>query len=75
MQPQLIVIADSEHPAQRKAGAKLRERLARRNVPVIYTSDSDAVTLSIRPGHWEARAMEGTRAAGSLTNLPEPSNR
>ncbi len=68
VQPKLIVIADSERPAPRKAGAKLQERLARRNVPVIYMSEADAVTLSIRPGHWEARAMNGTKTAGISTD-------
>lgn len=64
VQPKLIVIADSERPAPRKAGAKLKERLARRNVPVIYESESDSVTLVIRPGHWKARAMDGTKVRG-----------
>ncbi len=43
IQPQAIIIADSKEPAEKRAGDKLKERLARRNVPVVYTSVSDAV--------------------------------
>ncbi len=64
VQPRVIVIADSDFPADHKASRDLKERLARRNVPVFYTSDMDAVTVTIRPGSWEVRAMNGTRAAG-----------
>ena len=44
---------------------ELYNRLSRRNIPVFYTSDSDAVTLTIRPNHWEARAMDGTKVSGT----------
>ena len=33
IQPRVIVVADSEFPASERAGPKLRERLARRNIP------------------------------------------
>jgi competence protein ComEC len=61
IQPRAIVIADSEFPATRRAGAGLRERLARRNVPVIYTSASGAVTVTVIGGGWELRTMDGRR--------------
>jgi competence protein ComEC len=59
--PRVIVIADSELPATRRAGQALQERLARRGVPVIYARDAGAVTVSLRGGHWEVRVMDGTR--------------
>ena len=45
IQPKVIVIADSEFPATRRASRELKERLAGRNVPVIYTRTSGAVTI------------------------------
>ena len=58
VQPRVIVIADS---AVKSADADLRARLTRRHVPVFYVSETSAVTLAIRPGHWQANAMDGTR--------------
>ncbi len=61
IKPGVIVIADS---AVKRAGADLRARLRRRHVPVFYTSETSAVTLALRPGHWQADAMDGTMAEG-----------
>jgi competence protein ComEC len=68
VQPRVIVITDSEFPATRRASAKLRERLEKRNVPVIYTRTSGAVTLSLRPNHWELKPMNGDRLTGQNKN-------
>jgi beta-lactamase superfamily II metal-dependent hydrolase len=59
IQPRVIVIADSEFPATRRAGSELKERLASRNVPVIYTRTAGAVTILARPNDWELRTMDG----------------
>lgn len=59
VQPRAIVIADSQQPANKRAGWQLKERLTERNIPVFYTSVSDAVTLRIRGDNWELRAMDG----------------
>jgi len=40
IQPKIIIIADSEFPATRRAPAALLERLAQRNIPVICTRKS-----------------------------------
>ena len=64
IQPRLIVVADSEIPAAERAPAKLRERLAQRKVPVLYTRSVGAVTIEFRKSDWEARAMDGTRFRG-----------
>ena len=61
IQPRVIIIADSRFPATGEAMESLRSRLEELNIPVIYTSDSDAVTIALRPGQWEIRAMDGTR--------------
>lgn len=60
IQPKVIIVADSEFPATKRAPAALRERLAQRQIPVIYTRQSGAVTIVARPGGWELRTMDGT---------------
>ena len=57
--PRLIIVADSEFPATKRATPALRARLARPGVTVLYTRYAGAVTVSIHPGGWQARTMEG----------------
>jgi competence protein ComEC len=59
-QPKLIIVTDSEFPATKRASLALRVRLAEHAVPVIYTRYAGAVTISIHPGGWQARTMDGT---------------
>jgi ComEC/Rec2-related protein len=59
IQPKVIVIADSEFPATRRAGRTLRERLEQRNIPVIYTRTSGAVTIVTDKTGWKLRTMDG----------------
>lgn len=59
IQPKVIVVADSESPATRRAGRELKERLAARQVPVIYTRTAGAVTILACPKGWELRTMDG----------------
>ena len=61
IQPQVIIVADSLFPATKRAPAAARERLARQNIPIIYTSRAGAVTVVVRPDGWELRPMEGQR--------------
>jgi beta-lactamase superfamily II metal-dependent hydrolase len=65
IRPKLIVIADSEFPAARRAGAALRERLARRGIPVLYTRNTGAVTISLRQDHWDASTLSGPQLSGA----------
>jgi beta-lactamase superfamily II metal-dependent hydrolase len=54
LQPRLIIIADSEFPATRRASAKLRERLAQHDaVRVLYCRDAGSLTLLIRRDGWQ----------------------
>jgi competence protein ComEC len=78
IQPRVIIMADSDYPAPRKSGAKLVERLGRRNIPVLYTHDTRAVTVTIRADGWKLRAMDGTALSASDPSLaaePEQSPR
>ena len=60
-QPKVIVIADSEFPATRRASPKLRARLEQKGIPVIYTRTAGAVTILLRPDGWELRTMGGQK--------------
>ena len=55
IQPRLIVIADSEFPASARAPSELRERLKRVQIPVLFTSESGALSIELSPGKWRLR--------------------
>jgi competence protein ComEC len=59
IRPRVIVIADSGTSEGNPELRELKERLAQRNVPVFYTRETRAVIITIRPGRWEVRAMDG----------------
>jgi competence protein ComEC len=61
IQPRAIIVSASEVPSQERATRQLRERLENRGVPVFYTSDDGAVTITVRPGGWEVCSMNGKR--------------
>jgi competence protein ComEC len=61
VQPKVIVVADSEFPANRRASRTLRERLEQRKIPVIYTRTSGAVKIMTRPDVWELKTMDGQK--------------
>jgi beta-lactamase superfamily II metal-dependent hydrolase len=50
--PKLIVLADAEVPATRRASAPLLTRLRRQGATVLVTRQAGAVTLRIRAGKW-----------------------
>lgn len=58
IQPQLIVVADSDFPVTRRASRALQARLGRSGVPVIYTRSAGAVKITIRKGGCEASSAE-----------------
>ena len=64
IQPKVIVVADSEFPALRRAGRPLQERLGQKNIPVIYTRTAGAVTLTVGHRRWKLESMDGQRLAG-----------
>jgi competence protein ComEC len=59
LQPKLIIIIDSELPAPRRAPARLRERLARQEVPVFYCHDTGALKLTLWHGGWNLKNASG----------------
>ena len=59
IRPKIIVIADSEFPANRRAGGKLKERLAQKGIPTIYTRDSGAIKMITDKNGWKLQAMDG----------------
>ena len=64
IQPKVIVIADSEFPATRRAKRELSERLAQRKVPVIYTRTSGAVKIMTDKNGWKLQTMDGQQLKG-----------
>ena len=61
IQPKVIIIADSEFPATRRASRALHERLAATKIPVIYTRTSGAVKIVVDKSGWRLQAMDGQR--------------
>ena len=61
IQPKVIVIADSEFPATRRASSALKGRLDQKGIPVIYTRDSGAVKIVTDKSGWQLRTVDGQR--------------
>jgi competence protein ComEC len=59
IQPKVIVIADSEFPATRRAGRALKDRLEQKTIPVIYTRSSGAVEIATDKRGWKLQTMDG----------------
>ncbi|MEI8289722.1 MAG: ComEC/Rec2 family competence protein [Verrucomicrobiota bacterium] len=70
IQPQLVIVADSQFPATRRASRTLKERLEQREIPVIYTRTAGAVKIVTDKNGWKLATMDGQRfnsAASSRT--------
>jgi ComEC/Rec2-related protein len=59
IQPKVIVIADSEFPATRRASRELKNSLEQRGIPVIYTRGSGAVKIMTDKSGWKLQTMNG----------------
>ncbi len=57
IRPRLIIIEDAEYPATERASRVLRERLDKQAVPVLYTREAGAVTVSFRKDGYHVRSM------------------
>ena len=66
LRPRVIVIADAAFPATHRASAKLRERLGRREIRVVYGRDNGSLTLELAPSGWSMRTAEGQPAVQPL---------
>lgn len=58
--PKLIIVADAEHPASRRASEKLRERLGRRGDGIRYLHQTGALHVRLHNGRWRIDAMNET---------------
>jgi competence protein ComEC len=67
VRPRLLIVADSEFPASERARPALCQRLARRNVPVIYTRFEGTTTIELRHGAWSVRTMNGKTLTSETT--------
>jgi competence protein ComEC len=61
VQPKVIIIADSEFPATRRASRALHERLEQRKIPVIYTRTAGAVKITADKTGWRLETMDGQK--------------
>jgi beta-lactamase superfamily II metal-dependent hydrolase len=68
VQPKIIVIADSDFPANRRASRSLKERLAQTKIPVIYTRDSGAVKIVTDKNGWRLETMDGQKFTSALSS-------
>jgi len=59
VRPQVLVVADSEFPASKRASPLLCERLSARGIPVFFTRKTGAVTIRILPARWEIESPDG----------------
>jgi competence protein ComEC len=59
LQPRLIILADTDFPATRRASPKLRERLARCPAQLVFCRDTGAATLDLAPGKLALRTADG----------------
>lgn len=53
LKPKLVIVADSEFPATRRASKELQQRLARRPFQVIFTSQVGAVEITFKKNTWK----------------------
>jgi competence protein ComEC len=63
VQPKVIVIADSDFPAMRRASRALHERLAQKHIPVIYTRTAGAVKIAADKTGWKLETMDRQKFA------------
>jgi competence protein ComEC len=66
VRPQVMVIADAEFPASRRASRALHERLAQTRIPVVYTRTARAVKIVTDASGWSLETMDGQRFSGGF---------
>ena len=64
LRPKAIVLSTGRYPADQEPSRALRQRLARTGVPVFFTGDQGAVTISADSRGWKVRAMDGAWVQG-----------
>ena len=74
IRPKLIIVADSEYPATRRASPQLRERLLRQHIPLLYTRHAGGVTITVHSTRWTvstACCPSDSEAQGSSDGLQD----
>ena len=66
IKPQLIIVADSDLPATRRATSELHDRLAQRKIPALYTREEGSTTITIRSRQWTITTMSGDTFSGQI---------
>ena len=61
VRPKVMVIADSDFPATRRASRALHERLEQKRIPVIYTRTAGAVKIVTDKAGWRLQTMDGQK--------------
>lgn len=61
LQPELVIVADADFPASERAPERLRERLAKRSFPVLYTRVTGALTLRFTSRACVIRSVTGSK--------------
>jgi beta-lactamase superfamily II metal-dependent hydrolase len=56
LRPKLVIVADSELPATRRASPGLAKRIRKSGATVLFTRQAGAVILTIRDGEWRLKA-------------------
>jgi competence protein ComEC len=77
VRPRVIILSDAEHLVAERATPALCARLAQSGATVLRTGESDSITVKLRAGRWEIRAMDGrclTGTAIGADSLPAPAN-
>jgi ComEC/Rec2-related protein len=69
IRPRLIIVGDSEFPATARAPAELRVRLGRQRIPVLFTRQTGALSIELRPGRWRVRDALGKEVKAESTFL------
>jgi beta-lactamase superfamily II metal-dependent hydrolase len=59
IRPKVIVVADSEFPANRRASRSLKARLEQTKIPVIYIGTSGAAKIVADISGWKLETMDG----------------
>jgi len=66
IKPQLIIVADSDLPATRRASSGLHDRLAQRKIPALYTREEGSTSITIRSKVWTVTTMSGDKYSGHI---------
>ncbi|MFO1501559.1 MAG: ComEC/Rec2 family competence protein [Verrucomicrobiota bacterium] len=74
VQPRLLIIASAEYPVANRPSRQLRDRLDRRNTPIVYTSEAGAAIVRFGPKSWQIKTMDGRHAQAEALEAYVPQN-